>query len=44
MFYNHKVTGEQLLLRSVPAWFLHFDEKLIDEYKEKYNINEMNTN
>ncbi|CAD8123783.1 unnamed protein product [Paramecium sonneborni] len=42
VFYHHKVTGEQLLLRSVPAWFLNFDEKLIDEYKQKYNVDEEN--
>ncbi|CAD8210611.1 unnamed protein product [Paramecium octaurelia] len=43
VFYHHKVTGEQLLLRSVPAWFLNFDEQLISDYKEKYNLNEEET-
>ncbi|CAD8122708.1 unnamed protein product [Paramecium sonneborni] len=42
VFYHHKVTGEQLLLRSVSAWFLKFDEQLIKQYKEKYNIDEEN--
>lgn len=39
VFYHHKITGEKLILRSVPAWFLEFDEKKLETYKDFYGLN-----
>lgn len=37
-YYHHKVTGEELILRSVVGWFLKFDEEDMEIYTDKLPV------